>query len=824
MEQLAPEEGAELEEEAESRRARDGWFRRIRQVSGRVIEAKNLVRTDTWTKSDPYCVVKGIRTNNHLVQLHTTACIQNNLHPQWMEDFSFDCPSTWGLNMLIGLKFLVYDSDNTVPNDTGDDNFLGGADLDLSDAPSNRTMQHTLEMGGVELKIAPSKAAVLKRRKPLLVVKVCIVHEECPKPPPQEELLLRSLTTLNCTTKVECRVIRARNLRHADLMSKSDPQCIVRILTIAGKAEEVYRTEVINNTLDPQWNGRFVKKFNPDNAADEPVLLVFDIYDDDDGGQTDVTETGDHLGSAMVALAEFPTGVLRKKKLHLQGESQLLETLLSREGKPGGDSEKQAKLKAANSSMDSPMPLGSKVSRIGRLLKLFNHLKHLQTRKAKGDTNTLTLEVIVHRSEEPMPFAALLREVVDVREEEDVAAAISLPDWQRSFFKMPMQLKRDAEGEGRPKLASFRSKDRIVFIHGVLRGATALISADSDGKSDPYCIVEGATISDQKYFIHRTQVVYNKLCPLWQEAFFFAVPEKVTINRLNFSIYDCDQNFLDGGLLDGNDDFLGRISLDLSYLRNGDRIAEDLPLTGSKGVRPQASKANKTTVFRRNSTLSVEVWVERRACPVYEVRRDQGNWKPPLRHVVSHTPPINRRYVDPSQGIVTLQAYESTAAQAIVLYESNQLVQRKDELRDQQWMRNLDKGRWRALTNLYARALDTSKDNGAARPEATFEQEEAALLGTFPALEEADNPDALHDCSNLRRSGAPAERRVASLPALHTRLGRSSGPAAHYFANLRPDWVDTLRFSANGQGRDAAAILHAVGTKPSLEMVTQVGL
>eukprot|EP00435_Cladocopium_sp_Y103_P044103 s1952_g12.t1 len=66
-----------------------GHFSRIYRVIGRVVAARGLPNTDTRGKSDPYCVVKGIRSNNHMANIWITKAVQNTLSPHW-EDINFE--------------------------------------------------------------------------------------------------------------------------------------------------------------------------------------------------------------------------------------------------------------------------------------------------------------------------------------------------------------------------------------------------------------------------------------------------------------------------------------------------------------------------------------------------------------------------------------------------------------------------------------------------------------------------------------------------------------------------------------------------------------
>lgn len=64
-----------------------------------------------------------------------------------------------------------------------------------------------------------------------------------------------------------------------------------------------------------------------------------------------------------------------------------------------------------------------------------------------------------------------------MQEEEDVEEVMAWPEWGQTIFKVPAQLRREADRGGRPKIATLGARERIVFISGCLRGATGLIQA-----------------------------------------------------------------------------------------------------------------------------------------------------------------------------------------------------------------------------------------------------------------------------------------------------------------------------------------------------------
>lgn len=104
-------------------------------------------------------------------------------------------------------------------------------------------------------------------------------------------------------------VVSASGLRKADVTGKSDPYCEAEVL---GKAKMQFKTKVIKETLDPEWNhsDRF-KGFDQDDK------MQFTVYDEDMGGAKK-----DLLGKAILTYKEvFPDGFEGEIKLEEAGDA-----------------------------------------------------------------------------------------------------------------------------------------------------------------------------------------------------------------------------------------------------------------------------------------------------------------------------------------------------------------------------------------------------------------------------------------------------------------------------------------------------------------------
>lgn len=103
----------------------------------------------------------------------------------------------------------------------------------------------------------------------------------------------------NLVTTVELS-IACRNLLDRDLLSKSDPLCVVLLKDFgSSQFKEVGRTEVIKNTLNPD----FVKKITVDYHFEESQKLIFDVYDSDSSSTS--LDKHDFLGRMECTLGEI---------------------------------------------------------------------------------------------------------------------------------------------------------------------------------------------------------------------------------------------------------------------------------------------------------------------------------------------------------------------------------------------------------------------------------------------------------------------------------------------------------------------------------------
>ncbi|KAF5453940.1 hypothetical protein F2P56_023649 [Juglans regia] len=116
--------------------------------------------------------------------------------------------------------------------------------------------------------------------------------------------------------------LAAFNLRDRDITSKSDPMAVVYAKKIDGKLDELGRTEVVLNSLNPTW----IEKVTVAFQFEIMQPFVFHVYDIDTKYynvpvKTLKLEDQDFLGEATCVLSEIVTKQSRSLTLNLHGKS-----------------------------------------------------------------------------------------------------------------------------------------------------------------------------------------------------------------------------------------------------------------------------------------------------------------------------------------------------------------------------------------------------------------------------------------------------------------------------------------------------------------------
>lgn len=219
------------------------------------LSAANLLDLDIVSKSDPMAVVYMKRRDGTLEEIGRTEVIMNNLNPSWIGKV----PVTYQFEIVQPLVFHIYDIDTRYYNlpvkelELHDQEFLGEASCVLSEifTKFNRTL--TLKLHNQNRNGAPKDVGVLT------------VHAE-------ETIASRDAVVI---------IFHCIHLDNKDLLSKSDPFLRISRKVETGGCVPIYKTEVIDNNLNPVWRPvclttqQFGSKENP---------LVIECFDFNSNG------------------------------------------------------------------------------------------------------------------------------------------------------------------------------------------------------------------------------------------------------------------------------------------------------------------------------------------------------------------------------------------------------------------------------------------------------------------------------------------------------------------------------------------------------------
>ena len=109
--------------------------------------------------------------------------------------------------------------------------------------------------------------------------------------------------------------VSCNKLKKKDVLSKSDPCCIMFLQTGGDHWTEVSRTENVRNTQDPQ----FTKPLEVDYFFEEVQRVRFDIYDIDN--KSSKLSDDDYLGGTETTLGEILAATPFSKQLSIKGKT-----------------------------------------------------------------------------------------------------------------------------------------------------------------------------------------------------------------------------------------------------------------------------------------------------------------------------------------------------------------------------------------------------------------------------------------------------------------------------------------------------------------------
>ncbi|XP_041670576.1 copine-3-like isoform X1 [Cheilinus undulatus] len=179
------------------------------------IACENLLDMDTFSKSDPLCVLFMTSSSGpHWTEIGRTEKIQNCLNPKFSKTFVID----YYFEMVQKLKFEVYDIDSENCS-LRDADFLGELECTLGQIVSSRKL---------------TKPLLMKDKRPAGRGTITVCAEE---------------RTDNRVVEFEA---SARKLDKKDFFGKSDPFLEFYRQTETGW-QLAHRTEVVKNNLNPNW-------------------------------------------------------------------------------------------------------------------------------------------------------------------------------------------------------------------------------------------------------------------------------------------------------------------------------------------------------------------------------------------------------------------------------------------------------------------------------------------------------------------------------------------------------------------------------------------
>ncbi|XP_035475387.1 copine-3 isoform X3 [Scophthalmus maximus] len=226
------------------------------------VSCDNLLDMDSFSKSDPLCVLFMNSSGPHWCEIGRTEKIENCLNPSFSKTFVID----YYFEMVQKLKFEVYDIDSSNCS-LQDADFLGEMECTLGQVVSSRKL---------------TKPLVMKDKRPAGKGTITICAEE---------------RTDNRAVEFE---IAARKLDKKDFFGKSDPFLEFYKQTESGW-QLAHRTEVVKNNLNPTWR-RFRVPLQSLCGGDVEKSIKVDCYDYNNSGSHEI------IGSFQATLCQIQQG------------------------------------------------------------------------------------------------------------------------------------------------------------------------------------------------------------------------------------------------------------------------------------------------------------------------------------------------------------------------------------------------------------------------------------------------------------------------------------------------------------------------------------
>ncbi|XP_067651173.1 copine-3-like isoform X4 [Haliotis asinina] len=215
------------------------------------VECKNLKNKDVMSKSDP-CAVLLMQEGSQWKELGRTENVVNSLDPVFVQPFKVD----YYFEQVQKVKIAVYDVDNK-SRTLEDDDFLGQIECTLGQLVSQ----------------TPYITALQNKKGDKMGQSAITVKSEEIKAGSDKE-------SVNFD-------FRAAKLDNKDTFGKSDPYLEILKKAPDGSWQVVHRTEVVKNTLNPNWR-QFSVSVHSLCGGDRDSELKIDVYDWDSDGSHDL--------------------------------------------------------------------------------------------------------------------------------------------------------------------------------------------------------------------------------------------------------------------------------------------------------------------------------------------------------------------------------------------------------------------------------------------------------------------------------------------------------------------------------------------------------
>ncbi|XP_041692463.2 copine-8-like [Coregonus clupeaformis] len=268
------------------------------------VSCRNLLDRDTFSKSDPICVLytQGM-ANREWREFSRTEVIDNTLNPDFVRKFILD----YFFEERQNLRFDLYDLDSKSDNLSKHKDFLGQAFCTLGEVVGS--------MGS-------------RMEKPL----IGIPGKKC------GTIIVRAEELSNCRESVMLQFC-GNKLDKKDFFGKSDPFLVFYRSNEDGSFTICHKTEVVKNTLDPVWQAFKIPVKALCNGDYDRVIKV-EVYDwDRDGGHDFIGEFSTSYREMSRGQSQFHTYEVvnqkkkgKKKKKYLNsGTVTLLSCLVDME-------------------------------------------------------------------------------------------------------------------------------------------------------------------------------------------------------------------------------------------------------------------------------------------------------------------------------------------------------------------------------------------------------------------------------------------------------------------------------------------------------------